>query len=89
MKDVRVKSLIEELDLFVPQRDKHQIIEARASNVIAGAVNLINLIAESFNEEEAEELHRRLFLAIKNKEPDKFNRKIREFRKIQERKDAK
>jgi hypothetical protein len=88
MKDVRVKTLIEELDLFVPRRDKHQIIEARASNVIAGAVNLINLIGESFTDEEAEELAKRLVSAIKNQDPDKFNRKIREYRKIQERKDV-
>lgn len=89
MKDGRTKSLIEELDLFVPQRDKHQIVEARASNVIAGAVNLINLISESFSEEEADELQRRLLGAIKNRDPDKFNRKIREFRKIEESKRGK
>jgi len=84
MKDGRVKSLIEELDLFVPQRDKHQIVEARATNVIASAVNLMNLISESFSDEEADELQRRLLGAIKNRDPDKFNRKIREYRKIQE-----
>lgn len=89
MKDGRTKSLIEELDLFVPQRDKHQIIEARASNVIAGAMNLINLINESFTAEEADELNRRLLGAIKNQDPDKFNRKVREFRKIQESKRGK
>lgn len=84
MKDGRTKSLIEELDLFVPKRDKHQVIEARASNVIASAMNLLNLIQESFTAEEADELSRRLFNAIKNQDPDKFNRKIREFRKIEE-----
>ena len=89
MNDGRVKSLIEELDLFVPQRDKHLVIEARASNVIASAVNLINLISESFSDEEADELQRRLLSAIKNRDADKFNRKIREYRKIQERKDGK
>jgi len=89
MKDGRVKSLIEELDLFVPQRDKHQIVEARASNVIASAVNLMNLISESFSDDEADELQRRLLGAIKNRDPDKFNRKIREFRKIEESKRGK
>jgi hypothetical protein len=89
MKDVRVKSLIEELDLFVPQRDKHQIVEARATNVIASAVNLMNLISESFTDEEAEELQRRLLGAIKNCDPDKFNRKIREYRRIEENNRAK
>lgn len=83
MKDSRVKSLIEELDLFVPQRDRHQIVEARAGNVIASAVNLLNLISESFSDEEAEELQKRLLSAIKNRDPDKFNRKIREYQKVQ------
>lgn len=84
MRDVRVKSLIEELDFFVPQRDKHQIVESRATNVIAGAVNLMNLISETFTDEEAGELQRRLLSAIKNRDADKFNRKIREYRKIEE-----
>lgn len=81
MEPRRPKSIIEELDRFVPQRDKHQIIEARASNVIASAVNLLALISESFSVEEAEELSKRLVGAIKNKDPDKFNRKIREYRR--------
>lgn len=87
--DNRVKSIIEELDRFVPQRDKHQIIEARASNVIASAVNLLNLINESFTAEEADELNRRLINSIKNHDPEKFNRKIREFRKVEESKNDK
>lgn len=87
--DNKVKSIIEELDRFVPQRDKHQIIEARASNVIASAMNLLNLINESFTTEEADELNRRLINSIKNQDPDKFNRKIREFRKIEESKNGK
>ena len=80
----RVKSIIEELDRFVPERDKHQIVEARARNVIASAMNLISLIGESFTPEEADELNRRLVGAIKNQDPEKFNRKIREFRKVSE-----
>lgn len=87
--DNKVKSIIEELDRFVPQRDKHQIIEARASNVIASAMNLLTLINESFTAEEADELNRRLINSIKNQDPDKFNRKIREFRKIEEAKNDK
>ena len=85
MNNGRVKSLIEELDRFVPQKDKHLVIEARASNVIASAVNLLSLISESFTDEEADELSKRLIGAIKNKDPEKFNRKIREYRKNQNR----
>jgi uncharacterized protein (UPF0305 family) len=82
--DDRTKNIIEELDRFVPQRDKHQIIEARASNIIASAINLVNLINETFDSEISEELNKRLVNAIKNKDPQKFNRKIREYRKLEE-----
>lgn len=77
----RTRSIIEELDRIVPQRDKHEIIEARALNMIAGCVNLIQLISESFDESEAEELNKRLVSAIKNKDPEKFTRKIKEYKR--------
>jgi hypothetical protein len=80
----RTKNLIEELDRLVSEKDKHLIVEARASHIIASAMNLVQLIEDSFAEEESEELTKRLLSAIKNKDPDKFNRKIREFRKIEE-----
>lgn len=79
--DQRMRSIIEELDRIVPERDKHQIIEARANNVIASCVNLMQLIAESFSEEESEELNKRLLGAIRLKDAEKFNRKIREYKR--------
>ncbi len=78
------KNLVEELDRFIPQRDKHQIIEARANNIVVSAINLINLICESFETDESEELNKRLIAAIRNKDPQKFSRKIREYRKLEE-----
>lgn len=76
----RAKSIIEELDRFVPQASKQQIVEARANNVIASALNLIAMISETFTPEQADELQKRLLGAIKNQDPEKFNRKIREYR---------
>jgi uncharacterized protein (UPF0305 family) len=78
------KNLIEELARFVPQRDKHQVIEARAINIVVSAINLIQLISETFEAEESEELSKRLIAAIRLKDPQKFNRKIREYRKLEE-----
>jgi hypothetical protein len=80
-----MRSIIDELDRLVPQRDKHQIIEAKASNVIASCINIMQLISESFTDDEAEELNKRLLLAIKNKDATKFNRKIKEMKKAQTR----
>lgn len=79
MKNLR--SIIDELDRLVPERDKHHIIEARATNVIASCINVMQLISESFSEEEAEDLNKRLIGAIKGRDPSKFNRKIKEMKK--------
>lgn len=75
------RNLIEELDRLVPVRDKHQIIEARATNVIASCINVMQLINEHFSDDEADELNKRLLGAIKNKDASKFNRKIREMKR--------
>ena len=82
----KTQNLIEELDRLISPKDKHQIIEARASHIIISATNLIRLLEDSFTLEESDELTRRLISSIKNKDPEKFNRKIREFRKIEEQK---
>jgi len=78
-------TLIEELDRLIPARDKHQIIEARASNAIASCINLMMLISESFSDDEAEELNKRLLGAIKNRDATKFTRKIKEMKKVGDR----
>ena len=80
MKNMR--SIIDELDRLVPERDKHHIIEARAANVIASCMNLMQLISESFSDTEADELNKRLLSAIKNRDSTKFNRKIKEMKKV-------
>lgn len=78
--DRRIRSIIEELDSIVPERDKHAIIEARADNVIQSSMNLLQLIRESFTEQEAEELRKRLLNSIRAEDPRKFQRKIRQLK---------
>jgi hypothetical protein len=55
-------------------------VESRASNVIAGAINLINYIRENYDAEQAGELERRLINSIRTQEPDKFKRGVRRMR---------
>jgi hypothetical protein len=52
--DRKIAGILEELDRFVPERDKHVVIEARARNVVGAAINLLSLIRESFSDEEAD-----------------------------------
>ena len=73
----KTRSLLDELDNHFVQKDKQQLIESRAGHVIQGAINLINSIRESYNEEEAAELERRLINSIRAQDPVKFTRGIR------------
>jgi hypothetical protein len=71
---------MEELAGISIQRDKESIIETRADNVIASAINLVNYIKENYDAETADELERRLLNSIRSQDPAKFTRKVRGIR---------
>lgn len=76
----RTRSILDELDGLLQHKDKGNLVESRASNVIAGAINLINYIKENFDAEQADELERRLLNSIRSQDPAKFIRGIRRMR---------
>jgi hypothetical protein len=76
----RVKSILDELATLQVHKDRENLVESRASNVIAGAINLINYIREHYEPEQAAELERRLLNSIRTQEPDKFKRGVRRIR---------
>jgi hypothetical protein len=72
------RSILDELDSFAStRRDRSAIVESRAVHVIQGAINLINYIRESFDEETAGDLERRLLNSIKSQNSSKFSRGIK------------
>lgn len=73
----RTRSILDELDSLLVERDKNKLIESRASNVIAGAINLINYIRENYETNVSEELERRFLNSIRAQDPKKFIRGIR------------
>jgi hypothetical protein len=73
----RTKSLLEELDSIGSHRDMHLLIESRANNVIASAINLLELISHHYNKEKTEILEKKLLGAIKSKQPAKFSKSLR------------
>lgn len=79
-----MSSILNDLSNYVPNKDKHNVIEQRVKNVIASFNNVINLIEDNFPKEEADELKKRILLAVKNNDQDKFIRKIREYKKQEE-----
>jgi hypothetical protein len=73
----RTRSLLTELDELLTHKDKENLLESRANNIINGAINLINHIRETYDVETATKLENRLLNAIKGQDPTKFSRGIR------------
>jgi hypothetical protein len=76
----KINSFIDELDRFVPAKSKHTVIESRASHIIASAINLVQLIRESYPEEDAQDLIKRLHRSIMSEDERKFLRKIKDLK---------
>lgn len=70
------RSLLEELESMHKERDARHVIESRAENLIASAINLIELMEETYTTEDAENLTRKLFNSIKQKDSQKFKRSL-------------
>ena len=78
------RSILQELSDLGLSRDTELVIESRGSNLIQGAVNLLNLIRETYDDETAAELERRFLNSIRTGDGTKFKRGIK---RIQESKD--
>lgn len=76
----RTRSILDELDTLLVHRDRENLIESRANNVIAGAINLINYIRENYDAETAQQLENRLLNSIRGQDPKKFIRGVRKLR---------
>jgi len=73
----RTKSILEEINTISRGRDRKYLIESNASNIIASAINLIEMISESYDEETANDLTKRLVNSIRSRDIKKFERGIR------------
>ena len=73
----KTRSLLEELDSMCPDKDRDLLVENRALNVISSAIRLIELIESNYSPEQSEILVRKLFNAIRSKEPSRFTKSIR------------
>ena len=71
------RSILQELNDINLSRDTELVIESRGSNIIAGAINLLNMIRENYDVETAAELERRFINSIKANDPTKFKRGIK------------
>jgi hypothetical protein len=80
----RSRSILEEISSYVPQKNKEDLIESRAQHIIVSAINLIELIDENFNREDADALKRRFISSIKGADPGRFTRMVSRVKGISE-----
>ena len=73
----QTRSILQELETIAVSKDRQHIVESRGQHIIESAVNLINTIRETYDEETAGELERRLINSIKGQDPKKFQRGVR------------
>lgn len=73
----RTRSILDELDSMYIERERHLIIESRANNIIASAINLLEQIEAEYTPEQAENLTRKLLNAIRTKNIGRFSKSVR------------
>lgn len=70
----RTRSILEELNNLNRSRNNDHLIETSGNNIIESAINLLNRISNTYDENTAGELERRFLNAIKSGDPKKFRR---------------
>lgn len=70
------RSLLHEMNDYIPHKDKETIVESRANHIITSAINLLENIDENFSEEEARVLEKRLLSSIKGRDYSRFSRQM-------------
>ena len=71
------RTLLEELESIAEQRDTPHIIESRAHNLINSAIHLLEVIERNYTPEQAAILEKKLLIAIKNRDTNKFSRSLK------------
>lgn len=73
----QTRSLLEELEAIGNNRDTNHIIESRAHNIITSAINLLEMINKTYDQEQAQLLERKLLSAIKSRDQARFSKSLR------------
>lgn len=74
---LRTRSILQELNELAEVRNKDQLFESRATNIINSAINLLESLHKHYTPEQADELERRFINAIRGQDTAKFSRGIR------------
>jgi len=76
----QTRSLLEEINSITTSRDKDHLLESRGINAISSIINLLEMIENSYSEDDSNDLQKRIMLSIKNRDNDRFVRGIKKLR---------
>ena len=71
------RSILQELNEIAEVRNKDQLLEGRATNIINSAINLMESLHKFYDDDTALDLERRFINSIRGQDPAKFVRGIR------------
>jgi len=70
----QTRSILDELNSVVIERDRKHVIENRGGHIIESAINLIEDIYRNYGADTAGDLERRLINSIRGRDGKKFKR---------------
>ena len=73
----KTRSILEELNQISVDRDRNHVVENRGQHIINGAIHLIEMIENHYDEQTAKDLTNRLINSIRGKDGTKFSRGIK------------
>lgn len=71
------RSILEELNEMSISKDRHHMVENTGVNLVHGVRNLFELINETYDEDTANDLMKRLINSMRTGDTSKFERGIR------------
>ncbi|BDR25822.1 hypothetical protein RVBP17_1350 [Pseudomonas phage sp. 30-3] len=74
------RSILEELNNYVPSKSKEELIEYRAEHIIQSAIHLIEYIESNYSDADAEQLEKKLLSSIKYKDAKRFSKSVRKLK---------
>ena len=77
---LKTRSILQELNELAEIRNKDELFESRATNIINSAINLLETLKKHYTAEQADELERRLLNSIKAQDSSKFSRGVRKIK---------
>lgn len=71
------RSILTELAESLGAENKDIVLENRAGHIIQSAINLLEQVSKNYSPEQAEELEKKFYSSIKNRDGRRFERSIK------------